>query len=113
MSSTCEGAGPLLQDAGSHWVSVASHFPAARGPGGRRLSLLVESRAVPKHPMGRCSRRVARGCLHTVPPAPSCSEHCSLTGFWCPMELQEGMLPMQGLQQHTEQPRSRAELALC
>lgn len=73
----------------------------------------MKSRAVPRHPMGHCSRRVARGCHHTVPTAPSCSEHCSLSGLWHPMELQGGMLPLQELQQYTEQQRSRAELALC
>lgn len=52
VSSTCEGAAPLLQDAGSHWVSVASHFPAAHGRGGRRLSLLHEEQRCPQAPHG-------------------------------------------------------------
>lgn len=43
---------PRLQDAQSHWVSVASHFPAACGCGGRRTSFPPwRARALPEHPL--------------------------------------------------------------
>lgn len=51
VSSTSKGASPHLQDAGSHWVSVASHLPA-HGPGGQPL---LHGKQVPLHThLGRC-----------------------------------------------------------
>lgn len=108
VSSTSEGDGPCLQDARSHWVSVASHFPAARGRGGRRTSFLPPWRAElsPNTCSGEQvmlqthSGKAAPSCIQgKVVPAPSHWNCWLLVRFSHPVELQGGMLPLQELQQ--------------
>lgn len=85
----------LLQDARSHWVSVASHFPAARGRGGWRTG----------PPPWRAELLPARG------------SHCaggSRTRCHQPHPAQiSGFVPLQELQQGTLSSGAPMQPRLC